>query len=241
MFEDLLKQGFVRARVNGEVISLNSIPELDRQMRHDIEVVVDRIEIQPANRSRITEAVELAIKLGKGTLIVADEPAGLGGPSEGPDEEQIRKRRKRSRPTSGEQIFSTQYSCPQCGSSFDPPSPQLFSFNSPRGMCAECDGLGEIFTFDPKLLIPDPSLSLHDGCVELLGKWKDLGRWRRHIFQGVADTIERVRELPTETMLKSAWSNLPESLQRLWLWGTGSQHITLPARRGSADEIRRSV
>ena len=82
-------------------------------------------------------------------------------------------------------------------------------FNSPQGMCDGCDGLGDVFTFDPDLLISDPTKSFQQGCIELVGKWKELGRWRRHIYKGVASTIERLQELPEGTLLETAWEELP--------------------------------
>ena len=128
--------------------------------------------------------------------------------------------------------------------SFEPPSPQLFSFNSPQGMCPECDGLGERFSFDPDLLVPEPNRqrSFKKGCFELLGAWTDLGRWRRHIYQGVADTMERKLGLPPGTMLETPWAELDPRLQDLLLWGTGDEHITYHvARRIVADQVRRQV
>src|SRR4029079_6434676 len=91
--------------------------------------------------------------------------------------------------------FSSHYACTTCGLSFEPPSPQLFSFNSPQGMCPECDGLGVRYSFDPDLLVPFRKASFKEGCFERIGPWHDLGRWRRHIYQGVADTMERKLEL----------------------------------------------
>src|SRR4029079_14609838 len=84
-----------------------------------------------------------------------------------------------SLPTStGEDLFlSAHYACTHCGLSFEPPSPQLFSFNSPHGMCRECDGLGELYSFDPSLLITAPDRSFKQGCFELIGPWTELGRW----------------------------------------------------------------
>ncbi len=225
LFQELRKQGFVRARVDGTIVSLDSEPDLDRQMRHDIEVVIDRFELKPSSRSRLAEAVELAVKLGQGNLTVtADSSSAARSPAR-PDGTSL---------SAAEHRFSTKYSCLACGGSFDPPSPQMFSFNSPRGMCLECDGLGEIYSFSPALLIPDESLSLKDGCISLLGEWKELGRWRRHIFQGVADTIERLRQVEPGTMLQNPWRELSSPLRDLWLWGTGDQHITFTWRGGSS-------
>ena len=225
LFEDLLKQGFVRARVDGETVSLNDDQRLDRQMRHDIEVVIDRLSVSSKVRPRLAEAVEIALKIGKGTLFVEtqrDEPA----------EAQATRKSKRKRPN--DTVFSVEYACTDCGLSFEPPSPQLFSFNSPQGMCYECDGLGQLYSFDPDLLVPDAGRSFKKGCFELVGGWKELGRWRRHIYQGVADTIERKHELETGTMLETPWEDLDEELQELWMWGTGDLHVTYTWRGGNS-------
>jgi excinuclease ABC subunit A len=235
LFEDLLKQGFVRARVDGEVVRLTDNLNLDRQMRHDIEVVTDRLTVRPDVRPRLAEAVDLALRMGKGTLIVM--PEGESGARESASRSAGGKRgrtAKTKRAAASDRIYSVDYSCASCGIGFEPPSPQLFSFNSPQGMCDECDGLGELYTFDPDLLIPDTGKSFKKGAIEILGGWRDLSRWRRHIFQGVADTMERVLEVESGTMLETQWEDLDESLIDLWLWGTGEEHITFTWRGGAS-------
>lgn len=226
LFADLTRQGFARARVDGHVVRLSDTLQLDRQMRHDIEVVVDRLVIQPGMRTRLAEAVEQALKLGNGTIVIAADKS----------DEQARSRDGKAA-TEGEcveRIFSAHYACRTCGISFQPPNPQFFSFNSPQGMCPNCDGLGERYSFDPELLIPDDSLSFKKGCIEILGAWQNMGRWRRHIYKGVASTIERQKELPAGTMLDTPWRDLDPELQKLWLWGTGNQHITFTWRGGAS-------
>ncbi len=222
---DLLKQGFVRARVDGEFVALSDKLQLDRQMRHYIEVVIDRLEAGAEGQGRLSEAVELALKMGEGSLIVAAEKTK---PRSGP------RGKKTTTKTASEDLqLSAHYACTSCGISFEPPSPQLFSFNSPQGMCLTCAGLGEVYGFVQERLITHPSKSLKQGCIELLGSWKDLGRWRRHIYQGVADTWERLQNLPEGTMLETAWEELAPELQEAWLWGTGDEHITFTWKQGS--------
>ena len=247
LFVDLLKQGFVRARVDGTVVSLSDDLKLDRQMRHNIEVVVDRLVAGPTLRPRLAEAVELALKIGKGTLIAAVEDGlpspskkngdGLGIPArrdseEGNEDEPIVPTKRRRGRSADDLHFSADYACTECGISFEPPSPQLFSFNSPQGMCLSCDGLGEVYSFDAELLIPDEKLSFKDGAVELIGPWNDLGRWKRHIYDGVAETIERNHGLPLGTVLETPWNKLDPALVRLLLWGTGELHITFTWKHG---------
>ncbi len=253
LFSDLLKRGYTRARVDGEIVLLSGEANLDRTKRHNVEVVVDRLTAGPNIRGRLSESVEAALKLGKGTLVLQIE--GEEAPNaeltesttddsmesdevEGTKSKRGRKsaraKKTSSAETSTDRVFSSQYSCAGCGISFTPPTPQMFSFNSPQGMCSTCDGLGELFTFDRDLLITDPSKSFQQGCFDLLGKWKDLGRWKRHIYQGVADTYERVHELEPGTMLETAWEELPEEIQDAWLYGTGDLNITYTWRGGAS-------
>ncbi len=231
LFEDLLKQGFVRARVDGDIVSLSGEITLDRRMRHDIEVVVDRLEVKGNIRSRVSEGVELALKKGDGALIIELHDAM---PSRKSDAELESDSTTAPKAKNNDLIFSADYACIPCGISFNPPTPQLFSFNSPQGMCQECDGLGQIYSFDPQLLISKGANSFKKGCFELLDNWKGLGRWRRHIYQGVADTIERIHGFEEGTMLETPWQELSEKQQELWLWGTGETHITFTWRGGSA-------
>lgn len=231
LFVDLLKQGFVRARVDGQVVSLSDDLALDRQMRHDIQVVIDRLTVKPDARPRLAEAVDLALNLGRGTLIIAVESGKQAANSAA-----ARQTLPAEEIAGGDTIFSIDYACSDCGISFEPPNPQMFSFNSPQGMCPDCDGLGERFSFCPERLVPEQNqrLSFKQGCFELLGKWKEMGRWKRHIYQGVADTIERKQDLVPGTMLDTPWQDLDASLQSIWLWGTGDQHITYTWRSGKA-------
>ena len=96
----------------------------------------------------------------------------------------------------------------------------------------ECGGLGQIYTFDPERLVPDPSRSFQQGCMELVGEWREMGRWRRHIYRGVAETLERNLSLPAGTVLETAWEELDPKLQHALLWGTGDEHITFTWRSG---------
>ncbi|MGD0899405.1 MAG: excinuclease ABC subunit UvrA, partial [Thermoguttaceae bacterium] len=235
LFEDLLKQGFVRARVDGSVVRLTDDLALDRQMRHNIEVVVDRLVAGPKVRPRLAEAVDLALRLGEGNLVVAEDAEGGAGKNEiSNPKSEISNKSKIQNPKSkiADIPFSAHYACTHCNLSFEPPSPQLFSFNNPQGMCPECSGLGQIYTFDPERLIPDPGRSFQQGAIELVGGWRDMGRWRRHIFRGVAETLERKYGLEPGTVLETAWEELDEKLRHALLWGTGQEHVTFTWRSG---------
>ena len=207
LFEELLQQGFVRARVDGEVIDLADAPPLDRYRRHDIEVVVDRLTMRPGIRPRVAEALDAALVAGSGIAIIA--------PLDDADDARPRKRR-RSRQKTGDILLSAAYACTACDLSFEPPVPQMFSFNSPQGMCGYCDGLGTRYDFDPELLIPDASLSFLSPCVAALRQRP--GKWRLHVYEGVA------RHLGID--LHTPWCDLPPPAREALLYGTGDAHIT---------------
>jgi len=234
LFADFLKQGFVRARVDGEVVQLNDDLNLDRQMRHNIEVVIDRLEIKQDVRSRLAEAVDLALKIGEGTMIVAQAEAAESTAAKSKESKRAGGKKTQRRGQAGDLLLSIDYGCSDCGLGFEPPSPQLFSFNSPRGMCEECDGLGEFYSFDPKLLVPDPKKSFAKGAFEIIGPWKDIGRWKRSIYSGVAEKVERSNDLEDGTLLETPWKDLDPALQDLLLWGTGDEHITFTWKGGKS-------
>ncbi len=212
LFHELLQQGYIRARVDGEVIDLSEPPPLDRYRRHDIEVVVDRLSIRDGVRPRVAEALDAALATGDGTAIIA--PLGeTSAPASS-------RRKRRTGTNAGEFLLSAGFACAECDVSVEPPTPQLFSFNSPQGMCAYCDGLGTRYDFDPSLLIPNPSKRFLDPCVVAL-RHKP-GRWRKHIYQGVADHLGIDLDTP--------WNNLPSKAQHALLYGTGDAHITFEWR-----------
>ena len=124
---------------------------------------------------------------------------------------------------------------PIANKSYEPPSPQLFSFNNPQGMCPDCDGLGERYTFDPDLLIPDPSLSLCNGAIPLVGPLKSMGRWRRHIYEGVAKTLG--------IDLKTPWQDLPQEQRDLAAarQRRPAHHLRMEAARRRRVEARRQM
>ncbi len=157
---------------------------------------------------------------------------------EAPAEDAPKARRKQAKTGAqpGDINLSADFACNACGISFAAPTPQLFSFNSPQGMCLTCMGLGEFFSFDPEKIISSDDRSFAKGAVELVGAWKDLGRWKRHIFQGVADTMERKLGLTEAYLLETPWKDLTEEQRNFWLWGTGEEHITFTWRTGRSSQ-----
>ena len=238
LFVDLLKQGYMRARVDGQVVSLGDSLQLDRQMRHDVEVVVDRLKVDAESRTRTAEAVEAALRLGQGELIVSREPEGDAAAVNGETKPTKRKKRSKKRGAANDDDWrlSAQYACPECGESFEPPSPQLFSFNSPRGMCQTCLGLGEVRSFQADLLIPNDSLSLEKGAFAPLGPLRDVGRWRRHTYDGVAETMEARLDLEPGYLVKTPWRDLEPEHRDLWLYGAGDVLITFTWKSGGRSQ-----
>lgn len=225
LFEDLLRRGFLRARVDGEVVSLTDDLRLRRHHKHNIEVVVDRLVAGPGSRSRIAEAIEQALKLADGRLIcvpVVESSAPAGRPS------------KQGRSNAGadsanllrERMYSANYACAESGMSYEPPTPQLFSFNSPLGMCMECHGLGMVHGIPESAVVVNEKKAIRNGALLMLNSLRKVGRWPRHILTGAAEAIEKIAGLPEDTLLKSKWQDLPAEARRLWLHGTGDKHIT---------------
>lgn len=142
ILEKLRSEGFIRARVNGEVYELDQVPTLDRYKKHTIEAVVDRFKIKPDLQLRIAESLETAIRLSDGLAIAVS----MDGTSE-------------------EVTFSARFACPICGYSLSELEPRLFSFNNPAGACPECDGLGVIQFFDPDQVVANGELSLPGGAI----------------------------------------------------------------------------
>ena len=142
VFEAMRKQGFVRVRINGETYDLSSVPKLNRRQNHDIAVVVDRLVVRPADRGRLADSIETALKAAEGVVEVVRQ---TGSP--------------RSR------LFSERYACPKCGLSLPELEPRQFSFNSPYGACPDCSGLGTRREVNADLVLGDHSLSILEGVV----------------------------------------------------------------------------
>lgn len=138
LIQDLLKEGFIRARIDGENIELSDDIKIDRKKKHNIDLIVDRLVIKPDIRSRLTESVEIALKHAD-NIVTIDVPGN------------------------GETLYSQNYACPDCGFSFPELTPRMFSFNNPQGACPECTGIGYLLKMDEDLIIPDKNKTLYDG------------------------------------------------------------------------------
>ena len=181
LFQQIQRQGFIRARIDGELQELVPKMQLDRYKVHDIEIVVDRIVVDEKSRPRIRQSAQTALKHGKGIMMVLDHESGEV------------------------QHLSKYLMCPTSGISYDEPAPNLFSFNSPYGACAECNGLGTVSEADRNKILPDPKKSINKGGIAPLGDSK--GTWIFRQIEGVLalgglDLNTKVGDIPEELMNK---------------------------------------
>ena len=150
------KQGYSRINVDGKTYDIDDTPTLDKNVKHDIEVIIDRLAIKESNKVRLADSIETALKLTDGLVMV--EPV-------------TKKDEDKDLPKAA--IFSEKHSCHLCDFAMPPLEPRLFSFNSPHGACAACDGLGEMIFFDPNLIVPDHEISIMDGAIK---------PWAKHLL-----------------------------------------------------------
>ncbi|MBR5867217.1 MAG: excinuclease ABC subunit UvrA, partial [Spirochaetaceae bacterium] len=162
VIDDAKKAGFVRARIDGMMVELDDSIKLDKQKKHSIDIVVDRIVLGENVRKRLAASVETALESANGIVVVT----------------------LRQGDTETEHFFSQKNSCPDCGISIPDLQPRLFSFNNPFGACPDCTGLGETREFDVDLIVPDKSKSFDDGAF---GSYNPTSAWQRTRFQALAD------------------------------------------------------
>ncbi len=163
VFNQFRKDGFVRVRVDGQIRSLDEEIVLEKNKKHTIELVVDRLVINGDIQKRLTDSIELALKQSGGIVYI-------------------------NKPDTDEDVmFSEQFACPHCGLSFEEPAPRMFSFNSPYGACPKCDGLGVLTKIDPDLIVPDKDLSINEGAIAVLS-----GRREGWLYEMIADLARRL-------------------------------------------------
>ena len=160
VFDEIRKEGFLRVRVDGDVMSVDDKIILNKNKKHTIEVVVDRLIIKKDMHERLTESIELALKIGSGLILVNELP-------------------------NKEHLFSEHFACPDCEVSMEEMVPRMFSFNSPYGACPKCDGLGSHMEVDPNLIVPDKSKSLIQGAIASLGE-QPRGNWYGSILKSLS-------------------------------------------------------
>jgi len=209
--EDLIcfarKQGYVRMRVDGEIYEMDEIPKLDKRRKHTLEAVVDRLVMRENIRARLTDSIETSLKLGENVVVILHQRGGGKWT---------------------ETLYSEKNACVDCGVSFETLTPRHFSFNSPYGACPVCHGLGMMAVFDEDLVIPDRGRSLEDGALKV---WRQSGRrlsiYYKRLLRGVAKHYG--------FDLKTPFQELPEKIQQIMLYGSGTEEITFSFYRGGSN------
>lgn len=200
LLEEIKREGFLRVRIDGKVYSLDEPIRLNKNIKHTIEVVVDRLKVTDKVRQRLTESIEIALQLAGGLVTIENVDSG------------------------DEQLFSEQYACPRCGISIEELEPRLFSFNSPYGACPACDGLGQKQEIDPRLIIPNPDLSINQGAIAPLGEQRD--SWNYEMIRSLAEAMGFSLDVP--------WRALPEAIKSVILYGTGEKKIRFRFERSDS-------
>ena len=198
VLERAARSGYVRVRIDGNLYELSEEIKLDKNIKHNIEIVVDRLIVKPGIERRLTDSIENVLNLAEGLLFV-DRP--------GEDEEML--------------TFSQSFSCPDCGISVDEIEPRSFSFNNPFGACPECFGLGYKMEFDPELMVPDRSVSINDGAIAVMG-WQTCnqpGSFANALLQALS------REYGFS--LDTPFAEYPQDIQDMLFYGTGGREVNV--------------
>ncbi|HCL49180.1 MAG TPA: excinuclease ABC subunit A, partial [Rhodobiaceae bacterium] len=196
-FAELQKRGFQRVKVDGAYYEIADVPTLDKKLKHDIDVVVDRLVIKPDLGNRVADSMEVALGLTDGIAVaeMADQKK---------DEEAARI------------IFSARFACPVSGFTIEEIEPRLFSFNNPFGACPSCDGLGTQFFIDPIAVVPDGGLTLYKGAI---------APWSKTSSPYYTQTLEAIARHYGFKM-SDVWNDLPKEAKQVILYGTGDEVIT---------------
>ena len=207
LLEDTRRAGYLRLRVNGEIVLSEDIEALDKRRKHTVEAVIDRLVVKKSVRSRLTESVETALKVGEGTMIAV---VGSGA----------------------DRTYTESAACADCGISFPDLTPQAFSFNSPQGMCAACNGLGSRVEIDPELVVPDVSLSIDQGAIKPWGaEVTKKQSWSNGFGGQVVPQLGIDPDLP--------WKSIPKKQRDALMLGAGERqfHVVWKGKsgRGSFD------
>src|SRR5215207_5239737 len=200
LFDDLTESGYARVRVDGELYELPVDLNLDRNYKHDIEVVVDRLVLRDGIERRLTDSVETALQLAEGLVLVETvEKDGAAGEA---------------------MLFSESFTCTNCGASIAEIQPRTFSFNSPHGACSRCDGLGSRLEIDLDLVVPNEDPSVNEGAIS---PWANSQtEYHGSVLQGLAEKYD--------IDLNAPWWDLPEENKKLILFGTGDERIYVAYR-----------
>ncbi len=219
VFERLAREGFVRARVDGELIELGenvARVKLDKKKFHNIEAVVDRLVIDDKIRVRLGDSVETALRWGEGVMFTLHQL---------PDESKVQNPKSKAGENWIETLHSNKMCSPATGKSFDPPTPKHFSFNAPAGACPVCHGLGQKMIFDEALVVPDMEKSLDDGAIQ---PWRRAGKRMNIYYKAMLRSIAAHFGVSLETPYK----NLPDDFKKVLMNGSGEDEVDFSFWRG---------
>ena len=208
--EELQKEGFVRARIDGEMYELTDDITIDRKKKHNIEIIVDRLVIKPDIRSRLTESVEIALKHANNLVVIENASQHK------------------------ETLYSQNYACPDCGISFDELTPRMFSFNNPFGACPTCTGLGFLMKMDEDLIIPDKNKTLYDGVKAFGSSTMKKGEtMAKMYFEAIGkhygvDIRVPIKKLPREFLDKILYGTGDEAIDFEYTSSIGTRKYTAP-------------
>jgi excinuclease ABC subunit A len=208
VFEDMQARGYVRFRVDGELVEFDQLPKLKKTEKHDVDVVIDRLKVKPEMQQRLAESFEAALRIAEGRAIACNmddqNDSNLHNKDAGHSPKSLEK----------EQWFNAKFACPVCGFSIGELEPRLFSFNSPVGACETCDGLGTMEFFDASRVVAFPSLSLASGAIK---GWDRRNGYYFALLESIAKHYKIDIEKPFEA--------LPENVQHVILHGSGEEEI----------------
>ena len=197
LMRDFLKQGYVRVMIDGEMYELDDTPALDKQKKHDISIVIDRLIIRNSDdfRKRLADSLETASKAAEGLVLIDLFDKGT-------------------------LLFSQNYACADCGISIEELSPRMFSFNSPYGACPACDGLGTILRISPDTIVPDATKSIAQGAIQAMG-------WNFADRTSGAMAFSKALSKKYKFSLDPPFGELPKKIQDMFMYGTGAEKITV--------------
>ena len=212
--QEFVKEGFIRARVDGEVVELTDDLQIDRKKKHNIEIIVDRLVIKKDIRNRLTESIEIALKYAN-NLVLIDV---IGN----------------DKVKAYEKLYSQNYACPDCNISIEELTPRMFSFNNPLGACQECSGIGYLMRMDEDLIIPDKNKTLYDG-VKAFGSstMKKSETMAKMYFESIAkhygvDINQPIKKLPREFLDKILYGTGDEKIDFSYTSSAGKRTFTAP-------------
>ena len=213
-FVELQKRGFQRVKVDGQFYEINEVPPLDKKLKHDIDVLVDRVVIKADLGNRLADSLEVALGLTDGIAVAEILPPKKNGAEK---KDEAPKKSEASKKDEAERlVFSARFACPVSGFTIDEIEPRLFSFNNPFGACPACDGLGTQFYIDPNAIVPDASLSLQKGAI---------APWSKTTSPYYMQTLEAVAR-HYKFKMTSAWKDLPKEARQAVLYGSGNAVIS---------------